>query len=196
MVSRPERTSQRHLQTTTPSSSHVTLSLSVPILFSQQHVPSFPPCSPSQPLFALSHTPLPDHPCPASGNMPHWSGRPGGCHRGRPPFAGSQRWVLIATPSLLTGPAQFTRQQPVFTARRRNILAPASLRCPVTSLAQISTSTRISTPVADTAWPQPRRRVRCKRTSPVGAHLDSTDLSETLVTTADSLATPPPYKHW
>ena len=32
-----------------------------------------------------------------------WSGRPGGRHRDRPPLAGSQRWVLLATPSLLTG---------------------------------------------------------------------------------------------
>ena len=45
-----QRTSQRRFQTTTHSCNHVT-----------RHVLALTPRSLSQPLFALSHTPLPDH---------------------------------------------------------------------------------------------------------------------------------------
>ena len=168
----PESPPQCHLQPTTHSSSRVTGRLSVPCL-SHIHVLSLTPCSPPQPLFALSHFPLPDHSCPVSGTTLITSGKLGGPQHGRPPLVGSQHLALTAMLNLLTGLAQLSTP----AASRHRLLQIRLAR----DAQPHDTRSSAQDATTQTAWTMPRRRVRCNRSTPAGAHLDSTDLSGTLL---------------
>ena len=172
MVSGPECPSQCHLQTTTHSSSHVTRRLSVPCL-SHIHALSSTSLQPFTAFVCLFSFPLPDHSCPTSGTTLIKSGKLGGPQQGRPLRAGLQHLAPTARHSLMTGLAQLSTP-----AAGRYRLLQIHL-APCIAIQPHDTHSSAQDASTQTAWTLPRRRVRCKRSTPAGAHLDSTDPSGT-----------------